>query len=112
MITIREAQQLIGEWGKRKGWEFTEKDIPEKLMLICTEASEAMEDYRKDDMITYSVLDIQGNNKPCGFPSELADIIIRVLHLADHLGIDMQNEIQTKMNYNELRDHRHGGLKA
>jgi hypothetical protein len=50
--------------------------------------------------------------KPIGLPSELADIIIRVLDLAAILGIDMDAAVIEKMEYNANREHRHGGKAA
>ncbi|WFR64178.1 hypothetical protein P9222_08390 [Paenibacillus amylolyticus] len=47
--------------------------------------------------------------KPCGIPSELADIVIRVLDVCGHYGIDLEKAIQEKMAYNATRPQRHGG---
>jgi len=47
--------------------------------------------------------------KPVGFPTELADVIIRTLDLASGLGIDIEEAIRIKMDYNATRPHRHGG---
>lgn len=84
--------------------------VPEKLMLIVTEASEAMEDYRTGSMTAYMGGD--RGNKPCGFPSELADVLIRCFDLAGALGIDLEAEVAKKHAYNVTRTHRHGGKVA
>lgn len=47
--------------------------------------------------------------KPEGIPSELADIIIRVLDICGTHGIDIASAIADKMAYNETRSYRHGG---
>lgn len=47
--------------------------------------------------------------KPCGIPSELADIIIRVLHFSGKHGIDIERAVAEKMAYNESRPFKHGG---
>src|SRR6185369_7266774 len=47
--------------------------------------------------------------KPEGIPSELADIIIRVLDIVAFHGIDIAAAIADKMAYNESRTYRHGG---
>lgn len=49
--------------------------------------------------------------KPCGIPSELADIVIRVADLSGRHGIDLERAIKEKMAYNATRSHRHGGKK-
>jgi len=47
--------------------------------------------------------------KPCGIPSELADIIIRVLHVAGKHGVDIERAVREKTEYNESRPIKHGG---
>lgn len=81
--------------------------IPEKLCLIHSEVSEALEAYR-DGALS---LGYEGK-KPVGFLSELADVMIRVADLAGALDLDLENMIKIKMAYNRTRPHRHGGKKA
>jgi hypothetical protein len=47
--------------------------------------------------------------KPYGIPTELADIIIRVLDIAGWYDIDMEEAMLIKSKYNQSREHRHGG---
>lgn len=49
--------------------------------------------------------------KPCGIPSEVADVIIRALHFSAKHGIDVQKAVAEKMNYNASRPFMHGGKK-
>lgn len=79
----------------------------DRIALIASEASEALEAFRDGHAPTetwYRVPD----GKPEGVPSELADVIIRVLDLAEIYGIDISAAIQEKMAYNESRSYRHG----
>ena len=46
--------------------------------------------------------------KPEGYPTELADIIIRTLDLAYMLGIDIDAAVQEKLAFNATRGHKHG----
>lgn len=101
--TISDFQKMIGEWRREKQFETGWKNIPEKLMLIVSEISEAMEDYRNGKIL----LEYE-NDKPIGLASELADTIIRILDLSDALGIDLQETIRIKMKYNETRPIKHG----
>jgi hypothetical protein len=50
--------------------------------------------------------------KPCGIPIEMADEVIRILHLAQFAGFNLYNMIEMKMRYNETRSHRHGGKRT
>lgn len=89
--------------------ELVAATIPEKLCLIHSEVSEALEDYRVGKLVTTQR---EGDGKPEGFPSELADIVIRVMDLAGAMGINLEQEMRLKMRYNETRAHRHGGKRA
>lgn len=47
--------------------------------------------------------------KPVGVPSELADIIVRVLDFSGEHGIDIERAVLEKMAYNRTRPFKHGG---
>jgi hypothetical protein len=47
--------------------------------------------------------------KPCGIPSEIADVIIRALHFSGKHRIDIEQAVREKMLYNETRPYKHGG---
>lgn len=97
-LGLNELCRIAHENSKAHGWwdgveARDPKVIPEKLMLIVSEASEALEDYRNGEMalrIEYS------SGKPLGLPSEIADIVIRVADLCGHLGIDLADAVATK----------------
>jgi NTP pyrophosphatase (non-canonical NTP hydrolase) len=78
--------------------------VPERLCLIHSEVSEALEAYRDGD----NDLRFTEGGKPEGIPSELADIVIRVADMAAYLGIDLDAAIKAKMAYNATRPHKHG----
>lgn len=86
------------------GFYETPPSIPEYLALIHSEVSEALEDYRDGNMAQ----GFREDGKPIGFPSELADIIIRVAYLAGYKKIDLDEAIKIKMAYNEKRPYKHG----
>ena len=78
--------------------------IAERISLIHSEGSECLEDARSGDME-----EIKGpNGKPLGFPSELADIVIRCFDLAGFLEIDLEAAIARKHAYNKTRPKKHG----
>lgn len=85
--------------------------VAEKLALIHSEVSEALEDLRGAihpcNLNDWTATD--GNGKPVGFASELADIHIRVWNLEAILGIDSEDSLRRKMDYNDTREYKHGG---
>lgn len=85
--------------------------IAAKLALITSEVSEALEEVRKAPLDTANTyyLTTSSGNKPEGFGAELADIVIRVLDLAEWLGVDLEERIEEKMAYNAKRPYKHGG---
>lgn len=92
--TITQLTTTIIALAKEKGFGAApaEISVPEKIALIHSEVSEAFEAYRHKN--------IDGKD---GFKEELADVIIRVLHLAGALGFDMSAEISKKMEFNKMR---------
>jgi NTP pyrophosphatase (non-canonical NTP hydrolase) len=109
-----------------------------ELGLIGTEVAEAIEEVRKGHAMdeTYYVTPpvppsfavdfasgaeaqaaweadrLHGNPfppKPEGVPSELADVVIRAMDLADAYGIDLGAAIIEKLNHNATRGPKHGG---
>lgn len=118
--SLRQWQSEIGLWAKEKGWwdgfeyygeaaELHRKQarnhyIASKLALIHSEVSEALEALR-DGHIKHWIM----SGKPEGLEIELADTIIRILDLAEALGLDMGKAVATKMAYNIERSYRHGG---
>lgn len=97
--------KLISEWGQRKGWDQNWNDV-EKLCLTHSEISEALEhlrDGRQPDEVFF-----HENGKPDGFGIEIADTIIRLLHICGHHNIDIDALMEIKMAYNEKRPYKHG----
>lgn len=84
----------------RDGTRFGKALVAEKLCLIHSEVSEAMEGARKslpDDKLPHrSMIEV-----------ELADAIIRIGDLAGALGLDLGGAIAEKMAFNAVRpDHK------
>jgi len=81
-----------------------------RLNLIHDELSEAHEEIRNGHAPTeeYENTTPGKEGKPEGVPSELADIVIRTLDLADEYGIDLADVIVRKAQYNATREALHG----
>ena len=107
-MTIADLETDAHRTARFKG--FYDRGAPnmgERLALIHSELSEALEEYRaRPDMVSYFYLDESG--KPEGFPVELADAVIRIADLFGFLGVDMAGIIRLKMQYNATRPYRHG----
>jgi NTP pyrophosphatase (non-canonical NTP hydrolase) len=108
--------------------------IPNKLMLIVSEISEALESYRdpaSDDVIQVPSGVVEGLlkgvgvehdiatekllalyekwlAKPKGFDVEIADAFIRLADLCGALDIDIEDAIQRKHAFNKTRPKMHG----
>jgi NTP pyrophosphatase (non-canonical NTP hydrolase) len=118
-----------GEWDK--GDEDALRDYTvARLALITTEVAEAIEEVRSGRGVTETYYsggtpiphsdgtayllpsdprDADGNpRKPEGVPSELADIVIRTLDLADEWEIDLAAVIDEKLAFNAKRARMHG----
>ncbi|MDY6778643.1 MAG: hypothetical protein SVU32_08315 [Candidatus Nanohaloarchaea archaeon] len=82
---------------EEKGFSASMDNLPEKIALIHSEASEALEDWRK--------------GREDHIPEELADIVIRVMDLAEGIDADLGEEILDKIDTNRDRPDQHGGRK-
>lgn len=108
------------------GWEleyvdsYTKAFIDQRLALVTTEISEAVESNRKNKYADIKEFYKDKQGTPFHFKSsfeshikdtvedELADSLIRILDLAGYMGIDLQMHVDTKLHYNSLREHKHG----
>lgn len=97
-----------------KGWYEHQTAFPEKIALIHSELSEALEQYRNGHAVDemYYASDSAGTPKPEGVPVELADAIIRILDLCSWAGVDISSAVARKIEYNQTREYRHGGKKC
>lgn len=110
--SIGALQSRVAEVNRAKGFGMAPDadvfQILAHLQLVCCELAEAAEDVRKGRM----GMTIRPAGKPEGFPTELADAVIRILNIADDLGIDLETVIDFKTAHNATRTHRHGGKLA
>lgn len=77
--------------------------ICQKLLLIQSEVSEAMEALRNSDLVIDNEMWVKHS-----FQDELVDTTIRIFDLAESLGIDLEKSIDWKHKYNITRENKHG----
>ena len=122
------------------GWWEKNPGLPEILMLCVSELSEALEEYRRGRPMLYFPCNAGGvcceedrsahcgsrpydpenpeapcsgqSKKPEGIAVELADCILRILDYCGYAGIDIENAVLLKYEYNKNRSYRHGGKKC
>lgn len=118
---LNDVAAAIKKWRIKKGFSTSLKNCPEKLMLVVTELSEAMEAFRHLDERTLNFCEYQGISGTTtedipveqwewlqNFEEELADTFIRLLDMTGSYGINISTAIMMKMAKNEDRPHKHG----
>lgn len=132
---IKLMQDEVKACNQKNGWYDAERSFGDEIALLHSEVSEALEEYRRhgtqryvvhgmpygevaylkpDDDYPFMTTHEYGDQrlrlmKPEGVPSELADVLIRLLDMAERAGVDLFKEYRTKMDYNWQRSYRHGG---
>lgn len=102
-ITLTDICKESHQRARRKGFYDPPPTVDQRIALLHSELSEAYEEYRAGkDMIYYK------DGKPEGFAIEIADVAIRLFDLCEYLGIDLENVVRIKSDYNETRPLRHG----
>jgi NTP pyrophosphatase (non-canonical NTP hydrolase) len=105
-MTIAELLEEAWQTSEEHGWHDDRKTIVGDLLLLHSEVSEVAEELRCGHFPNESYVEC---GKPCGVPSEMADILIRLADTCRHYGIDLESALKTKLAYNKTRLFRHGG---
>ena len=107
MSTIKELATQVHNTALKKGFWDRACNFGEKIALVHSELSEALEAFRCSKP---GVPLIPSNKTPAfnAVEEELADAVIRILDLCEYSGFDIEGAILAKMAFNEGRPHLHG----
>lgn len=122
-MTINELTKEIHDNSVAHGWWDEPRSFAEVMALCVSELAEALEEDRAGKPMVYcaeyddkhcgNCLEYRkacacGRNKPEGIAVEMADCIIRILDWAGQAGVDMEQIILQKHEYNKTRPYKHG----
>jgi len=119
-MTLNELRDKAFAYAEKQGFHERPVNFGEKLALITSELSEALDADRSGKWANTS-----GNNEAFAFSAEtfkglyedlyrgtvedeLADAILRICDLAGIYKIDLDWHVRAKMAYNETSPYRHG----
>lgn len=132
---LNDLSKKVYETAQQKGFHDEPIPIPQLLMLVVSELSEALEADRKGKFSVCGSFTIAALTKYKGslstlpmirpdlfnelfeihvkdtFQDEIADALIRILDLCAEKNIDIDWHVKMKMQYNALRQHKNGGKK-
>ena len=116
-MTVGDLVDRVHRINVEHGWDSSvpvdrQEVFSEKMLLVISEISEALEEWRNHRGLNEIYYDDSHPGKPEGIPIELADALIRIFDFCAANEIEIERALGLKLDYNEIRPYRHGGKKA
>ena len=96
-------QQTVYQIAVDHGWWKDNRNDSELIMLMVCELGEAVEWLRKGNPPSDHIV------KFSGVEEELADVVIRIMDMAQAKGYNIEEAIEAKVEFNKTRPYKHGG---